>query len=162
MLQEDLQGGACDPGLAREDYETARYASVNEELLQKNLTTVRVFSNNFPSSFCSPIWGRWRSSGLGLAGYRRQALYRGPRRIQHPAGFHAFPDPHDRLPLGEHLPRGSLIPEGLRCPDALDVKGTPPDSSILLPPHGVDFDDVSFRYPGSTRDILDGVSWPQG
>jgi ATP-binding cassette, subfamily B, multidrug efflux pump len=41
----------------------------------------------------------------------------------------------------------------------LDVKDAP-DASILLPLScRVDFDDVSFRYPGSTRDILAGVSF---
>jgi ATP-binding cassette subfamily B protein len=41
----------------------------------------------------------------------------------------------------------------------LDVKDSP-EASILLPLScRVDFDDVSFRYPGSVRDILTGVSF---
>ncbi len=36
---------------AREDYETDRYRSVNDELLTQNLETVRTFSNNFPFVF---------------------------------------------------------------------------------------------------------------
>ncbi|HEX2740735.1 MAG TPA: ABC transporter ATP-binding protein, partial [Rubrobacter sp.] len=51
VLQEDLSGVRVIRAFAREDYETARYRSVNDELLEKNLTTVRVFSNNFPFVF---------------------------------------------------------------------------------------------------------------
>jgi len=51
VLQEDLSGVRVIRAFAREDYETARYGAVNDELLQKNLTTTRVFSNNFPFVF---------------------------------------------------------------------------------------------------------------
>jgi ATP-binding cassette, subfamily B, multidrug efflux pump len=51
VLQEDLLGVRVIRAFAREDYESARYRSVNDELLEKNLTTVRTFSNNFPFVF---------------------------------------------------------------------------------------------------------------
>ena len=63
VLQEDLAGVRVIRAFAREDYETGRYTSVNDELLDKNLTTVRVFSNNFPFVFLFANLGRWRSSG---------------------------------------------------------------------------------------------------
>ncbi len=51
VLQEDLAGVRVIRTFAREEYESARYRSVNDELLSKNLETVRTFSNNFPLIF---------------------------------------------------------------------------------------------------------------
>ena len=51
VLQEDLAGVRVIRSFVREDYETARYKAVNDELLDRNLTTVRTFSNNFPLVF---------------------------------------------------------------------------------------------------------------
>ncbi|HLL99241.1 MAG TPA: ABC transporter ATP-binding protein, partial [Rubrobacteraceae bacterium] len=51
VLQEDLAGIRVIRTFAREDYEVSRYRSVNDELLGKNLETVRTFSNNFPFIF---------------------------------------------------------------------------------------------------------------
>ena len=75
VLQEDLLGVRVIRAFAREDYETARYTSVNEELLEKNLTTVRVFSNNFPFVFLfanlgtlAIVWfGGWQVIGGRLS-----------------------------------------------------------------------------------------------
>jgi ATP-binding cassette subfamily B multidrug efflux pump len=103
VLQEDLLGVRVIRAFAREDYETARYTSVNEELLQKNLTTVRVFSNNFPFVFLfanvgtlAIIWfGGWQVIGGRLS-------------IGDLVAFNTL--------LGQLLARRSLIPEGLRYP----------------------------------------------
>jgi ATP-binding cassette, subfamily B, multidrug efflux pump len=51
VLQEDLAGIRVIRTFVREDYEIARYRSVNDELLNKNLQTVRTFANNFPFVF---------------------------------------------------------------------------------------------------------------
>ncbi|MGH3147309.1 MAG: ABC transporter ATP-binding protein, partial [Rubrobacter sp.] len=75
VLQEDLAGVRVIRAFAREDYETGRYTSVNDELLDKNLTTVRVFSNNFPFVFLfanlgtlAIIWfGGWQVIGGRLS-----------------------------------------------------------------------------------------------
>ena len=75
VLQEDLAGVRVIRAFAREDYETGRYKSVNDELLDKNLATVRVFSNNFPFVFLfanlgtlAIIWfGGWQVIGGRLS-----------------------------------------------------------------------------------------------
>jgi hypothetical protein len=36
---------------SREDFETRRYKAVNDELLGRNIETVKTFSNNFPFAF---------------------------------------------------------------------------------------------------------------
>jgi ATP-binding cassette, subfamily B, multidrug efflux pump len=161
VLQEDLLGVRVIRAFAREDYETARYASVNEELLEKNLTTVRVFSNNFPFVFLfanlgtlAIIWfGGWQVIGGRLSVGDLVAF-------NTLLGFMLFPI----LTIG--FLSASISRAGASSQRVFDVLDAPldvkdaPDASVLLPLScRVDFDDVSFRYPGSTRDILAGVSF---
>ncbi len=51
VLQEDLSGVKTIRAYAREDYETDRYREVNDDLLTRNLETMRTFSNHFPFVF---------------------------------------------------------------------------------------------------------------
>jgi ATP-binding cassette, subfamily B, multidrug efflux pump len=161
VLQEDLLGVRVIRAFAREDYETARYASVNEELLEKNLTTVRVFSNNFPFVFLfanlgtlAIIWfGGWQVIGGRLSVGDLVAF-------NTLLGFMLFPI----LTIG--FLSASISRAGASSQRVFDVLDAPldvkdaPDASVLLPLScRVDFDDVSFRYPGSARDILAGVSF---
>ena len=161
VLQEDLLGVRVIRAFAREDYETARYTSVNEELLEKNLTTVRVFSNNFPFVFLfanlgtlAIIWfGGWQVIGDRLSVGDLVAF-------NTLLGFMLFPI----LTIG--FLSASISRAGASSQRVFDVLDAPldvkdaPEASILLPLScRVDFDDVSFRYPGSVRDILTGVSF---
>jgi ATP-binding cassette, subfamily B, multidrug efflux pump len=161
VLQEDLLGVRVIRAFAREDYETARYTSVNEELLEKNLITVRVFSNNFPFVFLfanlgtlAIVWfGGWQVIGGRLSVGDLVAF-------NTLLGFMLFPI----LTIG--FLSASISRAGASSQRVFDVLDAPldvkdaPDASVLLPLScRVDFDDVSFRYPGSTRDILAGVSF---
>ena len=161
VLQEDLLGVRVIRAFAREDYETARYTAVNEELLEKNLTTVRVFSNNFPFVFLfanlgtlAIIWfGGWQVIGGRLSIGDLVAF-------NTLLGFMLFPI----LTIG--FLSASISRAGASSQRVFDVLDAPldvedaPDASTLLPLScRVDFDDVSFRYPGSARDILAGVSF---
>ena len=161
VLQEDLLGVRVIRAFAREDYETNRYMSVNYELLDKNLTTVRVFSNNFPFVFLfanlgtlAIIWfGGWQVIGGRLSVGDLVAF-------NTLLGFMLFPI----LTIG--FLSASISRAGASSQRVFDVLDAPldvtdaADASILLPVScRVDFDYVSFRYPGSTRDILDGVSF---
>jgi ATP-binding cassette subfamily B protein len=161
VLQEDLLGVRVIRAFAREDYETARYTAVNEELLEKNLTTVRVFSNNFPFVFLfanlgtlAIIWfGGWQVIGGRLSIGDLVAF-------NTLLGFMLFPI----LTIG--FLSASISRAGASSQRVFDVLDAPldvedaPDASTLLPLScRVDFDNVSFRYPGSARDILAGVSF---
>jgi ATP-binding cassette subfamily B multidrug efflux pump len=161
VLQEDLQGVRVIRAFAREDYETSRYTAVNEELLQKNLTTVRVFSNNFPFVFLfanlgtlAIIWfGGWQVVGGRLSIGDLVAF-------NTLLGFMLFPI----LTIG--FLSASISRAGASSQRVFDVLDAPldvedaPEASTLLPLScRVDFDNVSFRYPGSARDILAGVSF---
>ena len=161
VLQEDLLGVRVIRAFAREDYETARYKSVNDELLEKHLTTVRVFSNNFPFVFLfanlgtlAIVWfGGWQVIGGRLSVGDLVAF-------NTLLGFMLFPI----LTIG--FLSASISRAGASSQRVFDVLDAPldvedaPDASILLPLScRVDFDQVSFRYPGSARDILGGVSF---
>jgi len=161
VLQEDLAGVKTIRTYSREDYETARYRAVNEELLEKNLTTVRTFSNNFPFVFFL--------ANLGTAAI---VLYGGLQVIGGSLligeliafntylGFLLFPI----LTIG-FLSAGisragassqrvfEILDAPLEVTDAPDAKPLPPISCR------VEFDDVRFRYPGSEQELLRGVSF---
>ena len=161
VLQEDLLGVRVIRAFAREDYETARYTAVNDDLLDKNLTTVRVFANNFPFVFLfanlgtlAIIWfGGWQVIGGKLSVGDLVAF-------NTLLGFMLFPI----LTIG--FLSASISRAGASAQRVFDVLDAPldvkdaSDASILLPIScRVDFDDVSFRYPGSERDILAGLSF---
>jgi len=161
VLQEDLSGVRVIRAFAREDYETARYKAVNDELLEKNLTTVRVFSNNFPFVFffanlgtLAIIWfGGWQVIGGRLSIGELVAF-------NTLLGFMLFPI----LTIG--FLSASISRAGASSQRVFDVLDAPldvtdkPDASRLPPVScRVEFGGVSFRYPGSERDILSGVSF---
>ena len=161
VLQEDLSGVRVIRAFAREDYETARYKAVNDELLEKNITTVRVFSNNFPFVFLfanlgtlAIIWfGGWQVIGGRLSIGELVAF-------NTLLGFMLFPI----LTIG--FLSASISRAGASSQRVFDVLDAPldvtdkPDASPLPPVScRVEFDEVSFRYPGSERDILSGVSF---
>ncbi len=161
VLQEDLTGIRVIRTFAREDYESARYRSVNDELLSKNLQTIRAFSNNFPFIFL-----------LGNLGTLLIVLFGGLQIIGNRLsigelvafntylGFLLFPI----LTIGflaagisragaSSLRVFEVLDAPLGVEDAPDAEPLPPVSCR------VDFDDVHFRYPGSEREILGGVSF---
>ena len=161
VLQEDLAGVRVIRAFAREDYETERYTSVNTELLDKNLTTVRVFSNNFPFVFLfanlgtlAIIWfGGWQVIGGRLSIGELVAF-------NTLLGFMLFPI----LTIG--FLSASISRAGASSQRVFDVLDAPldvrdaPDASPLPPLScRVEFDEVSFRYPGSEREVGGGVSF---
>jgi ATP-binding cassette, subfamily B, multidrug efflux pump len=161
VLQEDLAGIRVIRTFAREDYEVARYRSVNDELLSKNLQTVRTFANNFPFVFL-----------LANVGTLIIVLFGGLQVIS------------GRLTIGELVAFNTylgflLFPiftigflaagisragaSSLRVFEVLDapleVEEAP--DAVRLPPIRcrVEFDGVRFRYPGDEREILRGISF---
>lgn len=161
VLQEDLSGVRVIRAFAREDYETERYRSVNDELLEKNLKTTRVFANNFPFVFLfanvgtlAIVWfGGWQVIGGRLSLGELVAF-------NTLLGFMLFPI----LTIG-FLSAG-ISRAGASATRVFEVLDAPlevtdrPDASPLPPIRcRVEFEGVSFRYPGSGRDILRDVSF---
>jgi ATP-binding cassette subfamily B multidrug efflux pump len=161
VLQEDLAGVRVIRTFAREGYEGARYRSVNDELLGKNLETVRAFSNNFPFVFLLANIGTLLIvlfGGLQVMGGR---LSIGELvAFNTYLGFLLFPIFTIGF-LAAGISRAGA--SSLRVFEVLDAPLEVQDApdAAPLPPIScrVEFDDVHFRYPGDEREILRGISF---
>ncbi len=161
VLQEDLAGLRVVRSFAREDREAQRYRKVNGELLERNLATVRAQSNNFPLVFFFANLGTLAVIGFG--GYR---VIGGELCIGILIAFNSYLAfllqpilTIGFLSAGISRAGASLkrIFEILDAPVEVEDK---PDA-VRLPPLRcrVEFEDVSFRYPGTEKEILSGVSF---
>jgi ATP-binding cassette, subfamily B, multidrug efflux pump len=161
VLQEDLAGVKTIRTYSREDYETRRYREVNDELLEKNLETVRTFSNNFPFVFFLANLGT-----LAIVLYGGLQVIGGSLLIGELIafntylGFLLFPI----LTIG--FLAASISRAGASSQRIFEILDAPlevtdPPGAEPLPPIScrVEFDDVHFRYPGSEKEILRGISF---
>jgi ATP-binding cassette, subfamily B, multidrug efflux pump len=161
VLQEDLAGIRVIRTFSREEYEAERYSSVNDELLEKNLETVRTFSNNFPFVFLLANLGTLLIvlfGGLQVMGGR---LSIGELvAFNTYLGFLLFPIFTVGF-LAAGISRAGA--SSLRVFEVLDAPLEVQDApgAVPLPPIRcrVEFDDVRFRYPGDEREILRGISF---
>ena len=161
VLQEDLAGMRVIRAFSREEHEIARYRAVNQELLDKNVLTVRTFSNNFPFVFLFANLGTFAViwyGGLQVIG--NQLTVGELIAFNSYLAFLLFPI----LTIGflaSGIPRADAsavrVFEILDAP--LDVQDAP-DAEPLPPVHGkVEFRDVHFRYTENDREILRGISF---
>ena len=161
ILQEDLNGIRTIRAFAREGHEAERYREVNQYLLGKNVETIDALSNNFPFVFMlsnlgtlAIIWfGGWQVIGGRLSIGELIAF-------NSYLAFMIFP----LLALGFLAAQVSRAgASSLRVFEILDAPvevHDRPGAQPLPPIVGqVSFDDVHFRYPGSEREILSGVSF---
>ena len=161
VLQEDLSGVRVIRAFAREDYETGRYREANRNLLDRNLTTVRTFSNNFPLVFLFAnlgtllivLFGGLQVIGGGLSIGQLVAF-------NSLLGFMLFPVLTIGFLSASISRAGASAQRIFEILDApMDVRDSP-DAEPLPPIRcRVEFDSVSFRYPGTERDILRNVSF---
>ena len=161
VLQEDLAGIRVIRTFAREDYESSRYRSVNDELLEKNLTTVRTFSNNFPFVFLLANLGT-----LAIVLFGGLQVIGGSLTIGELVafntylGFLLFPILTIGFLAAGISRAGASSQRVFEVLDApLEVQDAP--DAVTLPPIScrVGFDSVSFRYPGDEREILQNISF---
>jgi ATP-binding cassette, subfamily B, multidrug efflux pump len=161
VLQEDLAGVRVIRTFAREEYESARYRSVNDELLSKNLETVRTFSNNFPLIFLLANTGTVLIVLFGGLQVMEGRLSIGELvAFNAYLGFLLFPIFTIGFLAGSISRAGASSLRVFEVLDApLEVHDAP--DAVPLPPIScrVEFDDVSFRYPGDEREILRGISF---
>jgi ATP-binding cassette subfamily B multidrug efflux pump len=161
VLQEDLAGVRVIRTFVREEYESARYRSVNDELLDKNLETVRTFSNNFPFVFLLANVGTLMIvlfGGLQVMGGRLSVGELVAFNTY--LGFLLFPIFTIGF-LAAGISRAGA--SSLRVFEVLDAPLEVQDApdAVPLPPIScrVEFDDVRFRYPGDEREILRGIDF---
>jgi len=160
VLQEDLAGVRTIRTYGREDFETARYRVVNEDLLRRNLETVYTFSNNFPFIFLLANVGTLLIvlfGGLQVIGGR--LLVGELIAFNTYLGFLLFPILTIGFLAAQISRAGASAQRVFEILDApVEVQDAP--DAVPLPPIRcrVEFDDVRFRYPGSEKEILGGVS----
>jgi ATP-binding cassette, subfamily B, multidrug efflux pump len=161
VLQEDLAGIKVIRTFAREDYERDRYRSVNDELLERNLETVRAFAGNFPFVFLLANLGTLiivLFGGLQVIGGR---LSIGELvAFNTYLGFLLFPIFTIGFLAAGISRAGASSQRVFEVLDApLEVKDAP--DAIPLPPIAcrVEFDGVGFRYPGGEREVLHDISF---
>ncbi len=161
ILQEDLQGLRVVRAFAREDFEASRYRAANENLRDRNIETVQAISNNFPFvvffanlGTLAVVW----FGGLEVLGSR---LTIGELiAFNSYLGFLVQPI----LTLG--FLAASISRAGasaLRVFEVLDapleVQDKPGAKELPAVQGKVEFREVRFRYAGSEREILRGVSF---
>jgi ATP-binding cassette, subfamily B, multidrug efflux pump len=161
VLQEDLAGIKVIRTFAREEYERDRYRSVNDELLERNLETVRAFAGNFPFVFLLANLGTLiivLFGGLQVIGGR---LSIGELvAFNTYLGFLLFPIFTIGFLAAGISRAGASSQRVFEVLDApLEVKDAP--DAIPLPPIAcrVEFDGVGFRYPGGEREVLRDISF---
>ena len=161
VLQEDLSGVRVIRAFAREDYEVKRYSDVNDELLNKNLETVRTFASNFPIIFLLSNLGT-----LGIVLFGGLQVIGGSLSIGELVAFNAYLAFLLQPILTIGFLSASISRAGASSQRVFEVLDAPievkdkPDAVELPPIHcRVEFEGVGFRYPGSEREVLRDVSF---
>lgn len=161
ILKESLAGIRVIRAFGQEEFENRRYGEANEVLRAKNLLATRAISNNFPLVFFFANLGT-----LAVFWYGGFEITGGRLSIGELLAFNSYLS----LLLLPILTIGFLAAgiarAGASSRRVFEVLDAPlevedaPDAKPLPPVTGhVEFRDVHFRYPGSEREILRGVSF---
>ena len=160
ILQEDLAGMRVIRAFVREGNERARYRAANEALLDKNLQVMRMFSTNFPLVFFFANLGT-----LAIIWYGGLQTMAGQLSIGELIAFNTYLSFLLQPVLTIGFLSAGISRAGASSQRIFEILDAPlevqdaPDARLLPPIHGyVEFTDVHFRYPGSEREILRGIS----
>jgi ATP-binding cassette, subfamily B, multidrug efflux pump len=161
IVREDLAGARTIRAFGREGYESARYAAINEQVLATNLATVRAISNNFPFVFFFANLGT-----LAVIWYGGSQVIGGRLSVGELVAFNTYLgfllNPiltigFQAAGISRAAASAARVFEIIDTP--LDVRAAP--DAYPLPPIDccVEMHDARFRYPGSDREILRGVTF---
>ncbi len=161
VLQEDLRGIRVVRAFSGEAREAARYRQINDELLGYNVRLVEAVARNFPFVNFFANLGTLAVVGFGGVQIFDQRLTVGELlAFNSYLGFLLMPI----MTLG--FLAAQLSRAGASAVRVFELLDTPveltdrPGAKVLPPIQGkVEFRDVRFRYAGSEREILRGVSF---
>lgn len=161
ILREDVAGVRVVRAFSREEHEDARYEAVNHALRDRNVAVIHAVSDNFPFIFFFANLGTLAVVWMGGLAVMRDALTLG-ELIAFNSYLIFLVQPLLTIGfLGAAIARaGASAARVFEVLDApLDVTDRP--DAVELPPMERDLElrDVCFRYPGSDRDVLQGVSF---
>jgi ATP-binding cassette subfamily B protein len=161
ILQEDLRGLRVVRAFSGEDREAARYGQINDALLGTNLSLIDAFANNFPFVIFFANLGTLVVVGLGgLQILHGRLTLGGLIAFNSYLGFLLMPIMTIGF-LAAMLSRAGVSAHRVfeLLDTAIEIQDAP--GAVALPPlQGlVELRDVHFRYPGSEREILRGVTF---
>ncbi|HUB07123.1 MAG TPA: ABC transporter ATP-binding protein [Myxococcales bacterium] len=161
ILQEDLRGLRVVRAFSGEDREAARYGAVNEDLLQQNLSLIDAFANNFPFVFFFANLGTLVVVGLGgLQILHGRLTLGGLIAFNSYLAFLLMPIMMMGF-LAAMLSRAGVSAARVfeLLDTAIEIQDAPGAVPLPAIQGRVELRDVHFRYPGSEREILRGVTF---
>jgi ATP-binding cassette subfamily B protein len=161
VLQEDLQGLRVVRAFSGEAREAQRYQAINHELRDLNLEVIRAISNNFPFvNLCANL-GTIAVVGFGGLQVFRHHLTLGELiAFNSYLGFLLMPVMMIGFLAAMITRAGASAIRVFELLDApLEVTDAPDAKPLPAVKGHVEFKDVHFRYAGSEREILRGVSF---
>jgi ATP-binding cassette subfamily B multidrug efflux pump len=161
ILQENLAGVRVVKAFARQAYELGRYGRKNEELFNVNLDMLKIFTTLFPLVFFFANLGTVGVVWMGGLEVISQRLSLGELvAFTGYLGFLLMPMFMMGM-IGAMLSRAEASAQRLfEVIDAQSEVLDKPDALPLKTAEGrVTFENVSFRYFGSERDVLSDVSF---
>ncbi len=161
VLQEGLRGIRVVRAFSGEKTEAARYRESNDRLKEQNLQLVGAFANNFPFIYFFANLGTLVVVGIGgFQIFRHTLTLGGLIAFNSYLGFLLMPI----MTLGflaAQLSRAGA--SAVRVFELLDtaIEVTDAPGAVTLPPlrGQIEFREVRFRYSGSEREILQGISF---
>ncbi len=159
VLQEDLVGMRVIRVFGQERRETARYATANAELLERNVAALNTFGNNFPLVFFTGNLGL-----LAVVWIGGREVIGGQLTVGELVAFTAYLNYllFPIMTIGFQM--ATISRAGASALRVFDVLDEPedlverPDARTLPPIQGrIEFRDVHFRYPGAEAEILTGI-----
>ncbi len=161
ILQENLRGIRIVKAFAREEHEIERYAARNHDLLESNISLIRLFSTYFPLIFFFSNLGTVIVVGVG--GY---LVIQGRLTLGELTAFIGYLI-YLLMPMfmmgmiGAMLSRAEASAQ--RIVEVLDAESEVRErpGAIPLPPirGRVEFDHVSFRYVGAESNVITDISF---
>ena len=161
ILQENLAGVRVVKAFVREAHEAERYSRANEDLFGQNLKVVRTFSTAFPLTFFIASLGTlaviWNGGNQVIDG---ETTIGELVAFNTYLGFLMFPAFMLGMVSAGVARAGASAKRIFEVIDAQSEVVEKPDAIALCPAEGrVAFEDVSFRYVGMERDVLQHVSF---
>ncbi|MCL5958286.1 MAG: ABC transporter ATP-binding protein/permease [Chloroflexi bacterium] len=161
VLQENLAGVRVVKAFVREAYEADRYARANDELLDVNLQVVRVFSSAFPVIFFIASLGT-----VAVVWYGGNQVIGGELSLGELVAFNTYLGllmfPAFILGMVTALVARAAA-SAKRIFEIIDAENDVTDrpGAMPLPPveGRVAFENVSFRYVGAERNVLEHASF---
>lgn len=161
VLQENIAGIRVVKAFARERFETERYGAASDALLQQGLEQRRTVANAFPLMSLAGSLGIVAVTWVGAIQITRGTLTVGGL-VAFTAYIALLLQPLFVIGFGaQAIARAGASAQRLfEVLDAVSEVSERPGAARLPPARGrVEFDDVSFRYPGDDHDTLSHVTF---